>query len=146
MLIFIYCNTVVTMPPCSMYTCLVCRLERWVRPSFDEYEDMPGKLYPRERQQCSGCPAALLGNVSFPSATSWPIGTFDKQDSEHLNINMMPFVCKDISTLPSYCQQYWPLIKTCLSFAPKNSSANLVGYLTIDERPVKAGNSQRYRK
>ena len=55
-------------------------------------------------------------------------------------INMMPFVTNDVTSLPEEHRQYWPLIQRCLYY---NRSKGDIGYLTIDERMVKKGESQR---
>ena len=57
-----------------------------------------------------------------------------------ININMMPFVIGDVTSLPADYQHYWPLIAACW-ISPKEKGK--VGYLTIDERLVKQGESQR---
>ena len=56
-----------------------------------------------------------------------------------LNINMMPIDISDPSTIPINCQQYIPLIYSCLidRREPK------IVYLTIDERLVETGQSHR---
>ena len=58
---------------------------------------------------------------------------------------MMPIILQDNSSIPSFCQQYLPLIQHALSV---NNGVNLkrrqqIAYLTIDEHPVATGHSQR---
>jgi hypothetical protein len=57
-------------------------------------------------------------------------------------VNMMPFDIANLRTLPSYCQQYWPLIEICLSYVAREGKKT-TGYLSIDERPTPIGKSQR---
>jgi len=59
-----------------------------------------------------------------------------------ININMMPFIMGQPDSIPPAYRQYWPLIKGCnLS----RSEQQKVGYLTIQESWVSAGQSQRRR-
>ena len=57
-----------------------------------------------------------------------------------LYVNMMPFVMGDLSTVPEECRGYHALLEAC----PVNEEElGKIGYLTIDERPVTLGKSQR---
>ena len=66
-----------------------------------------------------------------------------------IDINMMPFIMGetfDDSKLPMYLKKYWPMIELCLSTdinRKKISEIGKIGYLTIEERLVEAGKSQR---
>merc|ERR1719410_2464405 len=57
-----------------------------------------------------------------------------------ININMMPFIMGQKDSIPEAYQHYWPLIQQCL--VPK-AEYGKVCYLTIQESPVAAGQSQR---
>ena len=68
--------------------------------------------------------------------------------SQGLQVNMMPFKLKDVTSLPAECQQWWPIISTCTSYlseqdlvADDNGAA--IGYLTVDERDTGGGASHR---
>ena len=69
-----------------------------------------------------------------------PFGVADFPEPQGLNINMMPFIMGKKETLPEACQQYWPLIEQC-NIGPKEIGK--VGYLTVKESLVNAGESQR---
>ena len=112
-------------------------------------------------QYLGGAPAAVLEqHVEFPKPLKITMGKgnanpYFVKDTEddtvgHLYVNMLPFDLKDKSTLPDELKQYWPIIALCCkrmttrSFASVSSQhQHCAGYLTIDERPVRAGNSQR---
>ena len=57
-----------------------------------------------------------------------------------LYCNMMPFVLGSEQSLPLRFQRYWPLLKKLPIPVEERGQ---VGYLTIDERPVEAGEAQR---
>lgn len=57
-----------------------------------------------------------------------------------LNVNMMPFILGDASTLPSEMRQYLPVIEAC---QVEESLLGEVCYLTITENEARAGNSHR---
>mmetsp|Transcript_123682 Transcript_123682/g.309106 ORF Transcript_123682/g.309106 Transcript_123682/m.309106 type:complete len:477 (-) Transcript_123682:21-1451(-) len=63
--------------------------------------------------------------------------TFPKP--QNININMMPFVMGNKSSLPKQYHGYWPMIERCLTPLERGK----IGFLTIQESAVKAGNSQR---
>jgi hypothetical protein len=68
-----------------------------------------------------------MGFVSFPP-------------SQSININMMPFILGDITTLPQKYRHYWPLITACnIPLVEKKK----VGYLTIHESYVAPSTTQR---
>lgn len=99
--------------------------------------------YPIERQTYGGFPSATIAkNITFPPITSVPMNTFHNQQDDILFINMMPFHLKKKESLPLCCRQYWPLIQTCLRRDRRNRG-NVVGYLSIDERPITVGNTHR---
>ena len=113
----------------------------------ENYRDSKG-------QYLGGAPAAILEqNVGFPKPSKIAIGKVDanpyfvkdtKDDTVgHLYVNMLPFDIKDKGTLPDELKQYWPIIELCSRRIVKKPSGHCTGYLTIDERPVCAGNSQR---
>lgn len=70
-----------------------------------------------------------LGCVTFPA-------------SSNININMMPFIIGDESTIPQEYEQYWPMIEQCVGIAKETGS---VGFLTIHESDTCKGESQRRR-
>ena len=107
-------------------------------------------LYPESHKSSAGCPIAVVEKcIAFPALTEVPPNTFIPQESNALNVNMMPFLVKDEDSLPAYCRQYYPLIEKCcrlVSFSRDFSNRpqkGLIGYLTIDERPTPPGASQR---
>ncbi|PZR79399.1 MAG: hypothetical protein DI537_41105 [Stutzerimonas stutzeri] len=55
------------------------------------------------------------------------------------NINMMPFIMGDASSIPADLHDYLPMIDAC----PIGDEAGKVGYLTIDERFVERGTHRR---
>jgi len=69
----------------------------------------------------------LPGFAEFPEPTG-------------ININMMPFRMDDPSSLPEFVQHYWPMIEECNLPAKEKQK---IGYLTIQEGMVKAGETQR---
>lgn len=121
---------------------LIPELQVWTRRPRSEY-NYEEHAYPVERTLCSGCPVAVIArDLEFPPFTSVPERTFSDQISNHLCVNMMPFDLYEINSLPSCCQQYWPLIHQCCRLI---SQTSCTAYLTIDERPVEVGESQRRR-
>ena len=65
-------------------------------------------------------------------------------EKKDININMMPFIMsqkfKD-SKLPKYTFGYWRFITKCIEC--DKTQVNKIGYLTINESEVKAGETQR---
>ena len=115
--------------------------------SSDEEEYRNGE-YPYDRQKCGGCPVALIAkDVRFPPLSTVPMGTFAHQESEALYVNMMPISLASSESLPPCCLPYWPMIEQCVERTQQHryrrDTGEEVGYLTIDERPVEPGNSQR---
>ena len=108
----------------------------------DVYDFPQNRNYPKERCEVSGCAVATVGkHLNFPPPLLVPMGTFENQTSENLYVNMMPLVVGEESTVPWFCKQYMPLISYV--FQLSKFSLSQVVYLTIDERPVTAGSSQR---
>mmetsp|Transcript_88010 Transcript_88010/g.249340 ORF Transcript_88010/g.249340 Transcript_88010/m.249340 type:complete len:360 (-) Transcript_88010:124-1203(-) len=70
-----------------------------------------------------------VAHVQFPDPTG-------------ISINMMPFVMGDKASVPFEYHSYWPLIEACR--IPGDQKGQ-VGYLTVDESFVEAGQSQRRR-
>lgn len=70
---------------------------------------------------------ARCGSVDFPE----PAGR---------NVNMMPFIFGDNDSLPSYLQNYFPLIEKCPYM---KGDVGKVGYLTAHESYVNVGDAQR---
>ena len=79
-----------------------------------------GHALPDNQQSQVGC-----GCVEFPSPTD-------------ININMMPFIFGDDTTIPEQYRGYIPLIYNCW-----NVTNGSICYLTIEESLVKSGLSQR---
>jgi hypothetical protein len=59
---------------------------------------------------------------------------------QDININMLPFVMGQRDSLPEEYQQYWNMIESCRVPA---SELGKIGYLTIHESLVPAGQAQR---
>jgi len=70
---------------------------------------------------------AARGQIQFP-------------EPQDIKINMMPFVMGKIESLPEAYRHYWPLIERC-ELPPEELGK--VGYLTIHESLVPAGQTQR---
>lgn len=109
--------------------------------------DETGLNYPSERQDIAGCPVAVLNQgIEFPPPTMIPLGTFENQTTENLHVNMMPIMITSkemlAASLPRCCHQYLPLIKKCLKRLDKKNR-DPIAYLTLDERHVQSGESQR---
>lgn len=59
-----------------------------------------------------------------------------------ININMMPFVLKDINSLPDYLKDYFPLVhKSIINISRRE--IDLIAYITIHESFVEKGKTQR---
>jgi len=59
-----------------------------------------------------------------------------------IDINMMPFVLGDKSSLPKEYHGYWPMISKCLRMN-NHLAENSIGYLTIDESLCRSGMCHR---
>lgn len=68
------------------------------------------------------------------------LGTVEFPESKGININMMPFIMGDVSTIPEEYRGYVPMINACNL---PESEIGKVGYLTITESNVTKGESQR---
>lgn len=114
-----------------------------------------------ERKMFFDCPFVIVDDhLSFPAPVA----------GEPLNVNMMPIDIMDLErTVPEFLHQYLPMIRTCVvktrvyidakrQKAPRQRPSpyenprescntkdmrNRIAYLTVDERPVSAGQSQR---
>ena len=133
--------------------------EEWWELHIDRYpRDIPnleathfsrsrGVDYPYLRKQSGGCPVATMKeDMLFPPPVTVPAGTFQGQRGDQLYVNMMPISILDLdTTLPSICQQYRPLIEECVRKRGwrRDSNANDIVYLTIDERIVEYDQPQR---
>jgi len=98
----------------------------------DDFSD--SKLYPKDRQSVAGCPIAILEkNVIFPTLNA----------NDPVYVNMMPIDLSDLNgSVPEGCHGYLSLISSCIKRCggcPKSQ----IGYLTVDERPVRSNTSQR---
>jgi hypothetical protein len=86
------------------------------------------------------------------------VGVVTFPPPQDININMMPFVMGDITSIPVEYRHYWPLIAACPlpcktqkvrtssypnRFETVKPEIGKVGYLTIQEGFVPAGSSQR---
>eukprot|EP00980_Cylindrotheca_fusiformis_P007918 scaffold1696_cov166-Cylindrotheca_fusiformis.AAC.4 len=67
-------------------------------------------------------------------------GYVDFPEPAGRNVNMMPFIFGDKESLPDDLQCYYPLIQQCPYMADDTGE---VGYLTVHESYVDAGNAQR---
>lgn len=72
-------------------------------------------------------------NVKFP----------DINPDNLININMMPFVLKDITSLPDYLKEYFPLISKSVANINRQQEIDPIAYLTIHESYVEKGKTQR---
>lgn len=111
-----------------------------------------------KRTLFAGSPLVLVANVTFPERT------LEGHIDTPLAVNMMPFDLFDLErTLPVYLHQYIPMITQCrrynkpfldtqdtqerTSYKTKRFNPsdllNRIAYLTVDERPVHKGESQR---
>lgn len=79
----------------------------------------------------SGCGFVEVCHVSFPAP-------------KDININMMPFIFGDESSLPEECRGYWEMTQRCRPRGYYRSSEDgKVCFLTIQEGMVEKGLSQR---
>jgi len=83
------------------------------------------------------------GHVAFAHVDNV---TFPKQGE--LNVNMMPFIMGDKSSLPKELHGYWHMIQVCVKSLVKSRDAKAdpskqVGYLTVHESEVPEGEAQR---
>ena len=69
-----------------------------------------------------------------------PIGKVNFPFSKNININMMPFIIGDKTSIPIDYRHYYPLIEKC--YRDENEMGK-IGYLSITESLVKKGTSQR---
>lgn len=67
------------------------------------------------------------------------VGHVDFPQPSGINIHMMPFMIGDKKSVPEEFQEYWPLIDKCSGLRYDNGR---VGFLTIEERKMKKGESQ----
>lgn len=70
----------------------------------------------------------------LPDAVAFPAPS-------NIQINMMPFKMGDLDSIPKEYHAYAPMIEACLGHVPNERGR--VGYLTIDERVVEAGQTHR---
>jgi hypothetical protein len=68
------------------------------------------------------------------------ITTVDFPAPQGLQVNMMPFILGDITSLPEDLRAYAPLIEAC---EVEESEIGKIGYLSVMESEVKPGLSQR---
>eukprot|EP00441_Pelagodinium_beii_P045430 CAMPEP_0197624386 /NCGR_PEP_ID=MMETSP1338-20131121/4047_1 /TAXON_ID=43686 ORGANISM="Pelagodinium beii, Strain RCC1491" /NCGR_SAMPLE_ID=MMETSP1338 /ASSEMBLY_ACC=CAM_ASM_000754 /LENGTH=359 /DNA_ID=CAMNT_0043194519 /DNA_START=92 /DNA_END=1171 /DNA_ORIENTATION=- len=68
------------------------------------------------------------------------IGLADFPEPRDIHINMMPFIMGEKESLPDEYQHYWPMIENC---DLPTEEIGKVGYLTVHESFVKAGQCQR---
>jgi hypothetical protein len=73
---------------------------------------------------------ARLGNVPFPKPTG-------------IDINMMPFIIGDPTSIPEEYRHYWSMLERCHGTFGRGAERGRVGYLTIQESLVSSGHSQR---
>jgi hypothetical protein len=69
----------------------------------------------------------IIGKVNFP-------------EPKDININMMPFIIGDITSIPDEYRQYFPLLESC---NVEDEEFGKVGYLSISESFVEKSKSQR---
>ena len=102
------------------------------------------------RAWLAGCPLAVIDeNVSFPPPFADGVSRVNTANFPSpfvggvLNLNMMPFNIRNATeTLPRYLHGYLPMIHACAEYLEEGNEP-LTAYLTVDERPVKQGQSQR---
>lgn len=68
-----------------------------------------------------------LGRITFPKPTG-------------ININMMPFIIGDRTSIPQEYQVYYPLLEQC---RVNQEELGKVGYLSINENLVQANTTHR---
>jgi len=74
--------------------------------------------------------------VPLARVSKWP-------EPKGICINMLPFIMSDEKTIPEEYRQYWPLVQSC-PMSSKDRQGR-IGYLTIHESSVPAGETQRRR-
>ena len=92
---------------------------------------MPG---PSRCDEVYGC----YGNEISWTEVCQIVGGFPA--TTHANVNMLPFIMGDISSLPKELHQYFPMIEAC-NVEPEQIGK--VCYLTVQESDVLAGGTQR---
>lgn len=125
-------------------------IQRWTCvPAIPDLRSQSGQAK-FDRKTIGGCPLAVVNKgLTFPPRTVKVNGQYmpvtdESCEGEALCINMMPFNLLDpFATLPEWLYQYIPLIKKCRTLQKLGEASNLPAYLTIDERPVSEGESQR---
>ncbi len=90
---------------------------------------------------CESLIMTVADVIGFPTPVRVPLCSYSGQSSENLRVTMMPFNCDDVMSLPSFCNQYRNMINACLS-SSSGRKQGMIGYLTIVESPVQAGESQ----
>eukprot|EP00931_Biecheleriopsis_adriatica_P118592 TRINITY_DN93957_c0_g1_i1.p1 TRINITY_DN93957_c0_g1~~TRINITY_DN93957_c0_g1_i1.p1 ORF type:complete len:371 (-),score=52.51 TRINITY_DN93957_c0_g1_i1:204-1316(-) len=127
-----------------------------IKPAFLEVAKLryptfyPIKFPPDVPTLANGFPVDVSGAVPLPEEEVEEEGQeefvmprnrlVEFPDPQDININMMPFVIGDKSSMPEQYRHYWGLIESCNLPADEQGK---VGYLTIQESFVMAGETQR---
>ena len=123
---------------------LVASDERYLRESFqlggpDFYQSMfpQGHLSYKNKHSYAN-PSSWAG----PGYADVGMSTFPR--FKGININMMPFILNDLTTLPTKFRTYDNMIKKCMGLVTNHrKDKNCVAYLTITETKVEKGKTQR---
>jgi len=100
------------------------RLDWWRSGALANRPNLPRWFWQPKNEEIG---AVSCREVQFPK----PVGLY---------VNMMPFVIGQAASIPRDLRQYLPLLASC---PISRGEWGEIGYLTIDERPVDAGASQR---
>jgi hypothetical protein len=87
-------------------------------------------------------PQIVQESIGPWSSREFPPPRVEFPPPQDIDINMMPFIMGDISSVPLAYQPYWPLVERCLERL-ESSENGKVGYLTIQEGLVRKGCPQR---
>eukprot|EP00931_Biecheleriopsis_adriatica_P075433 TRINITY_DN49299_c0_g1_i1.p1 TRINITY_DN49299_c0_g1~~TRINITY_DN49299_c0_g1_i1.p1 ORF type:complete len:324 (+),score=36.45 TRINITY_DN49299_c0_g1_i1:67-1038(+) len=131
------------------------RLQLWQGGEALEFYDTVGNclkdgaMITVVRMPCNVRPEKYEGHIQsddgcWDTRAVHKLGHVDFPPSQGLNVNMMPFMIEDMSSLPNELQGYWPMIRTCTG-AMNQRDGDLTGifYLTVQESSVATGTSQR---
>lgn len=124
--------------------------ERWLYFYFDANNLQDVSRNSRKVRQLPERPFPFLRLTEWKAATHTDRGhqrAIVFPPFTGININMMPFIMGDKSSLPEEYHSYWPILEACDPIGKTGSilDGGKIGYLTIHETDVIPGSSQRRR-
>ena len=123
---------------------LVASDERYLRESFQlGGPDFYKRMFPHGH-------LSYKNKHSYANPSSWgapgyaDVGMSTFPRFKGININMMPFLLNDLTTLPTKFRTYDNMIKKCMRLVSNHrTNKDCVAYLTITETKVEKGKTQR---